>query len=109
MRENITYEIIMQDNQISHVFRNFQSSANDTNRSSEHGVLFQSFSEASKCRGREGVNRNGTPKSTTSTVKKQSLKKYFWNGRMVGKQKSSTTSGPPVPVLEPFVFTTGKS
>ena len=37
------------------------------------------------------------------------FEKYFWNGRMVGKQKSGTTSGPSVPVLEPFVFTTRKS
>ena len=32
---------------------------------------------------------NGTPKSTIP-MKKCSLEKVFWNGRMVGKQKSST-------------------
>ena len=32
---------------------------------------------------------NGTPKSTIP-LKKYSLKKFFKNGRMVGKQKSST-------------------
>ena len=32
---------------------------------------------------------NGTPKSNIP-LKKSSLKKVFWNGRMVGKQKSST-------------------
>ena len=32
---------------------------------------------------------NGTPKSTIP-LKKYSLKKFFWNGQMVGKQKSST-------------------
>ena len=32
---------------------------------------------------------NGTLKSTIP-LKKYSLKKVFWNGRMVGKQKSST-------------------
>ena len=32
---------------------------------------------------------NGTPKSTIP-LKKYSLKTIFWNGRMVGKQKSST-------------------
>ena len=32
---------------------------------------------------------NGTPKSTIP-LKKYSLKKFFWNGRMVGKQISST-------------------
>ena len=32
---------------------------------------------------------NSSPKST-SAVKKYSLKKCFWNGRMVGTQKSST-------------------
>ena len=37
------YEIIMQENHISHVFRNFQST-DDTNW--RDGVLFQSSSEA---------------------------------------------------------------
>ena len=32
---------------------------------------------------------NGTSKSTIP-LKKYSLKKFFWNPRMVGKQKSST-------------------
>ena len=32
---------------------------------------------------------NGTPKSTIP-LKKYSLRRFFWNGRMVGKQKSST-------------------
>ena len=32
---------------------------------------------------------NGTSKSTIP-LKKYSLKNVFWNGRMVGKQKSST-------------------
>ena len=35
------------------------------------------------------VIENGTPKSTIP-LKKYSLEKFFWNGRMVGKQKSST-------------------
>ena len=32
---------------------------------------------------------NGTPTSTIP-LKKYTLKKFFWNGRMVGEQKSST-------------------
>ena len=30
------------------------------------------------------------PQSQTIPLKKYSLKKFFWNGRMVGKQKFST-------------------
>ena len=58
----------------SHIFQ----STNDTNWRG-HGVLFQSFSEAWKCRGREEVNRKCYPK-----VNKCSEKIVFWNGRMVG-------------------------
>ena len=43
--EYVTYETIMQENQISLVFRNFPVYTNDTNRKGR-GVLLQNFSEA---------------------------------------------------------------
>ena len=39
--------------------------------------------------GKRKLIENGSPKSTFP-LKKYSLKKFFWNGRMVGKQISST-------------------
>ena len=85
----------------SHSCLEIFQSTNATNRRG-HGVLFQSFSEAWKCRGREEVQgiENCTPKSTIP-LEKYSLKTIFWNGRLVGKQKSSTR------VLR--TVTTGKS
>ena len=45
IKKSFTHEIIMQENQFSHVFIYFSSLRNDTNRRG-HRVLFQNFAEA---------------------------------------------------------------
>ena len=57
-----------------------------------YGAPLARFARESSAKNaeKEGkVIENGTPKSTIP-LKKYSLKKFFWNGRMVGKQISST-------------------
>ena len=55
----------------------------------ERSVLFQRCSRPKNAEGKRKLIENGSPKSTFP-LKKYSLKKFFWNGRMVGKQISST-------------------
>ena len=57
-----------------------------------HGAPLARFARESSAKNAEKERKliaNGTPKSTIP-LKKYSLEKFFWNGRMVGKQKSST-------------------
>ena len=61
--------------------------------------MLQSFSEAYNVRGKEQVNRNCYPKST-SAVKKQPLKRFSEIAEWQENEKL---------VLEPCVFTTEKS
>ena len=72
----------------SHTCLEIFQSMNNTNQRG-HSVLSLSFSKALKCKEERKLIENGTPKSTIP-LKKYSLKKFFKNGRMVGKQKSST-------------------
>ena len=52
----------MQENEISHALELFFHEGN-------YGVLFQSFLETYKCRGREEVNRKCFPKDNTCSEK----------------------------------------
>ena len=73
----------MQENQISHSF-----STNETNQRGYDALLQIGQFRKNAEEGRRLIE-NATPKSTRA-VKKYSLKKLFWNGGMIGKQKSST-------------------
>ena len=76
----------------SHTYLEVFQSTNNTNRRG-HSVLFQSFSRDRKPKNTEEERwkliKNGAPKSTIP-LKTYSVETIFWNGRMVGKQKSST-------------------
>ena len=72
----------------SHTCLAIFQSTNDANRRG-HSVLLQSFRKPKNAGEERKLIENGTPKSTIP-FKKLPLKKILWNGRMVGKQKSST-------------------
>ena len=72
----------MQEHQISHVFRNFEDMVSCS----------RAFGRSKNAEeGRKLIENYTYPKSI-SAVKKYSLKTLFWDGRMVGKQKSSAQS-----------------
>ena len=92
IRKNITYEIIMQENQISQVFRNLpvcERHYNHVLTEENMASCSRAFRKPKNAEDERKLIENSSPKST-SAVKRLPLKKYFWNGRMVGKQKSST-------------------
>ena len=81
----------MQENQISQVFRNLpvcERHYNHVLTEENMASCSRAFRKPKNAEERKLIE-NSSPKST-SAVKKLPLKKYFWNGRMVGKQKSST-------------------
>ena len=88
-KKNITYEIIMQENQISHVFRNFPVYERHALTEEDIASCSRTFRKSQNAEEERKLIENGTPKSTIP-LKKYSSKNFFWNGRMlVGKQKFS--------------------
>ena len=73
----------MYENQISPVFRNCPVTEEDI------AFCFRGFRKPQNAEEEGKLIENGTPKPSIP-LKKYCLKKFFCNGRMVGKRKSST-------------------
>ena len=79
IRKNITYEIIMQENQISQLFRNLpvcERYYNHVLTEENMASCSRAFQKPKNAEDERKLIENSTPKST-SVVKKYSLKKYF--------------------------------
>ena len=73
----------------SHTWLEIFQATNDTITDEEIASCSRAFRRPKNTEEERRLIENGTPKSTIP-LKKYSLKKFFSNGRMVGKQKSST-------------------